>query len=94
MPNLASRNQSGARYCFSDSQAGWKGPLNRCSVYANQAAGARLNGMLEMGQSRPWQEALEKIAGTRQMDATAILDYFAPLSKWLDQELAGTPVGW
>jgi len=74
--------------------AGCTGPLNRCSVYANQAAGARLNGMLEMGQSRPWQEALEKIAGTRQMDATAIRDYFAPLQKWLDEQNRGKPVGW
>jgi len=74
--------------------AGCTGPLNRCSVYANQAAGARLNGMLEMGQSRPWQEALEKITGTRQMDATAIRDYFAPLQKWLDEQNRGKPVGW
>ena len=52
--------------------AGCTGPLNRCSIYGNKAAGARLNAMLDMGASRPWQDALEKIAGTRQMDATAI----------------------
>src|SRR3954453_12654270 len=62
--------------------AGCTGPLNRCSVFGSKEAGARLNAMLEMGQSRPWQEALEKIAGTRQMDASAIRDYFAPLQKW------------
>ena len=61
--------------------AGCTGPLNRCSIYGNKEAGARLNAMLEMGQSRPWQDALEKIAGTRQMDATAIRDYFAPLAE-------------
>jgi len=70
------------------------GPLHRCSIYGNQAAGMRLNSMLEMGCSRPWQEALEKIAGTRQMDATAIRDYFAPLQKWLDEQNKGKPVGW
>jgi peptidyl-dipeptidase A len=74
--------------------AGCTGPLNRCSIYGNQAAGARLSAMLEMGQSRPWQDALEKIAGTRQMDATAIRDYFAPLQKWLDEQNKGKPVGW
>ena len=74
--------------------AGCTGPLNRCSIYGNQAAGTRLNSMLEMGCSRPWQEALEKIAGTRQMDATAIRDYFAPLQKWLDEQNQGKPVGW
>jgi peptidyl-dipeptidase A len=74
--------------------AGCTGPLNRCSIFGNKAAGAKLNAMLEMGQSRPWQEALEKIAGTRQMDASAIVDYFAPLQKWLDQQNKGKPVGW
>jgi len=74
--------------------AGCTGPLNRCSIFGNQAAGARLKAMLEMGQSRPWQEALEKIAGTREMDASAIRDYFAPLQKWLDQQNRGKPVGW
>jgi peptidyl-dipeptidase A len=74
--------------------AGCTGPLNRCSIYGNKAAGARLNAMLEMGASRPWQDALEKIAGTRQMDATAIRDYFAPLQKWLDEQNRGKPSGW
>jgi peptidyl-dipeptidase A len=74
--------------------SGCTGPLNRCSVFDSKAAGAKLNAMLEMGQSRPWQEALEKIAGTRQMDASAIRDYFAPLQKWLDEQNKGKPVGW
>jgi peptidyl-dipeptidase A len=74
--------------------AGCTGPLNRCSVYGNKEAGARLNAMLEMGESRPWQEALEKIAGSREMDASAIRDYFAPLQKWLDEQNRGKPVGW
>jgi len=74
--------------------AGCTGPLNRCSIYGNKAAGAKLNSMLEMGMSRPWQDALEKIAGTRQMDATAIRDYFAPLQKWLDEQNKGKPIGW
>ncbi|HEX3745833.1 MAG TPA: M2 family metallopeptidase [Bryobacteraceae bacterium] len=74
--------------------AGCTGPLNRCSIYGNKAAGDKLNSMLEMGVSQPWQDALDKIAGTRQMDATAIRDYFAPLQKWLDEQNQGKPVGW
>jgi peptidyl-dipeptidase A len=74
--------------------AGQKGALHRCSIYKNKAAGDRLNKMLAMGQSRPWPEALEAISGQRQMDATAILDYFAPLKKWLDQQNQGEKVGW
>ncbi len=74
--------------------AGCSGPLNRCSIFGNKAAGSRLMSMLEMGQSRPWQEALEKIAGTREMDASAIRDYFGPLQRWLDEQNRGKPVGW
>jgi peptidyl-dipeptidase A len=74
--------------------AGCTGPLHRCSIYESKAAGERLNKMLSMGLSRPWPEALEALTGSKQMDATAILDYFAPLSAWLDQQLAGRKVGW
>jgi len=74
--------------------AGCTGPLNRCSIYGNAEAGRRLNAMLEMGQERPWPEALRKISGQTEMDATAIRDYFAPLQRWLDEQNRGKPVGW
>jgi peptidyl-dipeptidase A len=74
--------------------AGYQGPLNRCSIYGNKEAGARLNKMLEMGQSRPWPDALEVGTGQRQMDATAIIDYFKPLKTWLDEKNTGQVCGW
>jgi len=74
--------------------AGCKEPLNRCSIYQNQEAGRRLNAMLEMGARRPWQDALNALTGQKQMDATAIVDYFAPLKKWLDEQNRVKPVGW
>jgi peptidyl-dipeptidase A len=74
--------------------AGCLGPLNRCSIYESKEAGRRLNDMLSLGLSKPWPDALEAITGQRQMDATAILDYFAPLQKWLDEQNKGKPVGW
>jgi peptidyl-dipeptidase A len=74
--------------------AGCTGPLNRCSIYGNEAAGKRLRDTLAMGQSKPWPDALESLTGQRQMDASAIRDYFAPLQKWLDEQNKGKPVGW
>ncbi len=74
--------------------AGCTEPLNRCSIYGNKAAGDRLNAMLSMGTSRPWPDELQAIAGTKQMDATAILDYFAPLKIWLDEQNRGKTAGW
>jgi peptidyl-dipeptidase A len=74
--------------------AGCTLPLHRCSVYESKEAGERLQAMLEMGQSRPWPEALEALTGSKQMDASAIIDYFAPLKQWLDEQTKGQPVGW
>jgi peptidyl-dipeptidase A len=74
--------------------SGYTGPLNRCTFYGSKEAGAKFNKMLEMGQSKPWPDALEALTGQRQMDATALLDYFAPLQKWLDEQNKGQKVGW
>ncbi|NNF58033.1 MAG: M2 family metallopeptidase [Rhodothermaceae bacterium] len=74
--------------------AGYEGPLNRCSIYGNEEAGRRLDAMMQMGASRPWPEALEALTGSPEMDATAIIDYFAPLMTWLDEQNAGRSCGW
>ena len=75
-------------------EAGYNGPLHRCSIYDNKAAGEKLKNMMAMGQSRPWPEALKALTGEDRMDATAILDYFAPLKKWLDEQNKGRKVGY
>lgn len=75
-------------------QAGWKGPLHECSVYNQKEVGERFNKMMEMGQSRPWPEALEAFTGQREMDATAVSDYFAPLNVWLVEQNKGESCGW
>lgn len=74
--------------------AGNEGPIHRCSIYQSEEAGKVLNKVLEMGASRPWQDALQELTGSRDMDATAILDYFAPLQEWLDKQNAGRSCGW
>lgn len=74
--------------------AGYEGPLNRCTIYGSEEVGAKLNEMLELGQSQPWPDALEVLTGQREMDATAILDYFAPLKEWLDEQNQGLTCGW
>jgi peptidyl-dipeptidase A len=75
-------------------QAGWTGPLHRCSVYGNKDVGRRFNAMLEMGQSRPWQEAMAAFTGENRGDASAIAEYFAPLNTWLTQQNRGQACGW
>jgi len=74
--------------------AGYKGPLNRCSVYGSKEAGARLNAMLELGQSKPWPEALKVMTGSDKADASAIVEYFQPLLDWLKVQNKGEKEGW
>ena len=68
-------------------------PIHRCSIYNNKDAGAALNTVLEMGSSKPWQEAYKVLTGSEQMDATAIIDYFAPLHAWLKDKNQGKQCG-
>ena len=74
--------------------AGWKGPLHRCSFYGNKDVGTKLNAMLEMGASKPWPDALEAFTGSRQMSGAALVEYFAPLQAWLDEQNKGKTAGW
>jgi peptidyl-dipeptidase A len=75
-------------------QAGWKGPLHRCSFYGNKEVGAKLDKMLAMGASKPWPDALQEFTGTREISGKAMAEYFAPLKKWLDQQNKGQTQGW
>ncbi len=74
--------------------AGHEGDLHECSIYGSKEAGARLTAMMEPGASVPWQDTLEKLTGTREMDATAIIDYFAPLMVYLKEQNEGRSCGW
>jgi peptidyl-dipeptidase A len=67
-------------------EAGFNGPLYQCSIYGNKKAGDKLHAMLAMGLSKPWPDALKAMTGEDKMDATAIIDYFAPLKTWLDEQ--------
>ena len=75
-------------------QAGWKGPLHRCSFYGNKQVGEKLNAMLEMGASKPWPDALQAFTGKREMSGKALVNYFAPLQKWLIEQNKGKSCGW
>lgn len=75
-------------------KAGFEGPLHECSIYGNTDAGKALGNMLALGQSKPWPDAMEALTGQRQMDASAIIDYFAPLNAWLKEQNKGRQCGW
>jgi peptidyl-dipeptidase A len=75
-------------------EAGYEGPLYQCSVYGSREAGARLEQMMEMGMSRRWPDALEALTGQREVDASALVEYFEPLLAGLEEQNQGRPVGY
>lgn len=74
--------------------SGFKGPLYECDIYGSKAAGAKYMEMLRAGASQPWQDTLEKLTGKREMDASALIEYFQPLLAYLKQENEGQSCGW
>ena len=75
-------------------QAGWEGPLHRCTVYGDREVGERFNRMLELGASQQWPDALEAFTGTRQMDGGAMVRYFTPLMTYMQERNRGQQCGW
>ncbi len=74
--------------------AGHKGPLATCSIYGNKEAGAKYWAMMSQGAQQPWQQTLKELTGKDEMDASAIIDYFAPLYAWLQEQNKGKTCGW
>uniref|UniRef100_A0A8D0GV64 Angiotensin-converting enzyme n=1 Tax=Sphenodon punctatus TaxID=8508 RepID=A0A8D0GV64_SPHPU len=72
------------------------GPLHTCDIYKSTEAGAKLSQALRAGSSRPWQEILLDLTGTNKMDAGALLEYFSPVTHWLEQQnnLTKETLGW
>lgn len=75
-------------------QAGFEGPLHACSAYGSERAGEALHAMLSAGRSQPWQDTLEDFTGQRDVDPSAMLEYFAPLKAWLDEQNRDRQCGW
>jgi peptidyl-dipeptidase A len=74
--------------------AGFKGPLDECTIADSKEAGSRLIKMLSLGASKPWPDAMEAVGAGRKADAGPMLEYFAPLRAWLATQNKGQTCGW
>jgi peptidyl-dipeptidase A len=74
--------------------AGHEGPLHECSIYGSKEAGEKLRAMLALGASKPWPDAMEALTGQREMDGSALLEYFGPLKAYLDEQNKDRKCGW
>ena len=72
----------------------YDGYLHECSIYGNKEAGDRIITTMAMGQSLPWQDAFENLTGSRQLSGKSIMNYYAPLKEWLDEENKNRTCGW
>ncbi|KAJ6660556.1 hypothetical protein lerEdw1_017553 [Lerista edwardsae] len=66
--------------------ANFTGPLHTCDIYQSLEAGSRLSKALQAGSSQPWQTILEQVTGTNKMNASALLEYFSPVTMWLEEQ--------
>ncbi|XP_055345454.1 angiotensin-converting enzyme-like [Paramacrobiotus metropolitanus] len=76
--------------------AGHTGLLYQCDINQSKAAGKLLSEMLSLGSSEPWPVAMQRITGSPQMDAGALLEFFSPLLKFLQEANAKNKekIGW
>ncbi|GAB0092396.1 Angiotensin-converting enzyme [Sergentomyia squamirostris] len=61
-------------------------PLHKCDIHNSLAAGERLKAGLSLGLSKHWSEALQEMTGETELNAAALLEYFAPLLEFLNEE--------
>ncbi len=62
--------------------------------YANsKEAGKFLRSLMEKGATEDWRQLLKKTTG-EGLSTRAMLDYFKPLTKWLEEQNKGRKIGW
>lgn len=76
--------------------ANYTGPLHTCDIYQSKEAGKKLSEALQAGSSRSWQTILEQVTGTNKMDASPLLEYFSPVTAWLEEQnrITNETLGW
>ncbi|XP_059494632.1 angiotensin-converting enzyme [Stegostoma tigrinum] len=76
--------------------SGHTGPLHKCDIYKSLEAGKILSKALSAGSSKRWQDILQEVTGSSKMDANALLEYFKPVTDWLQEKNNETKeeLGW
>ncbi|CAK1579465.1 unnamed protein product [Parnassius mnemosyne] len=67
-------------------RANHTGPLHDCSIHGVQEAGKLLSDGMALGASEGWRSVLYTMTGESELSTKGILEYFAPLEKFLRDE--------
>jgi peptidyl-dipeptidase A len=70
-----------------------KQPPQACDYAGNAEVGVFLRGIMEKGATADWRKVLREATG-EDFSTRAMLDYYAPLLKWLEEQNRGRTIGW
>lgn len=68
-------------------------PPQSCNYANNKAVGDFMKSIMEKGATEDWRQVLEEATGEK-FSTRAMLDYYAPLMKWLQEQNKGRTIGW
>jgi peptidyl-dipeptidase A len=70
-----------------------KQPLQNCNYAGNKAVGKFLRDIMAKGGTEDWRKVLGEATG-EGLSTRAMVEYFKPLQKWLEEQNKGRTVGW
>lgn len=68
-------------------------PPQACNYANNKEVGDFLRKIMEKGQTEDWRKILKEATG-EDLSTRAMVEYYAPLMKWLEEQNKGRPIGW
>ena len=68
-------------------------PPQSCNYAGNKEVGAFLKKIMKKGQTEDWQKVLKDATG-EELSTRAMVEYYAPLMSWLEEQNKGRKIGW
>jgi peptidyl-dipeptidase A len=68
-------------------------PPQTCNFAGHKEVGVFLRGIMEKGATEDWRKVLRDATG-EDLSTRAMVEYYAPLMTWLQEQNKGRPIGW
>ena len=68
-------------------------PPQACNYANNKQVGDFLKSIMVKGATEDWRKVLKEATG-EDLSTRAMVEYYAPLLKWLEEQNKGRPIGW
>jgi peptidyl-dipeptidase A len=70
-----------------------KQPPQSCNYANNKEVGDFFRKIMEKGKTEDWRKVIQEATG-EPLSTRAMVEYYAPLMKWLEEQNKGRPIGW